>query len=447
MDIKDILLKPKSYDQSELTISGWVSYFRGNEKVCFVEINDGSTIKNLQVVFKGFDFKLLENLKPGSAAVIKGKILHTPGKSQEVEMQALELVDYKKADEDYPIQNKEIKLETLREIPHLRHRTKVLRAVMLIRSTLAQEIHKYFIDKNFYYMNSPIITSNDGEGAGETFEVYGSEIKHFFGKNNKATLGVTGQLHGESYAVGFKKIYTFAPTFRAENSNTKKHLAEFWMVEPEVAFANLYDMINLAQDLLKNVLEKTLEKNKFEFEFLSEFLNINLKERIELFTKSDLKIVDYRDAIKELEKHKDKFENKDIKFGLDLGTEHERYLVESIFKCPIALVNFPKAFKAFYMHQNDDGNTVAAFDLLIPQVGELIGGSQREVRYEKLKQRINELNISEKDFKWYLDLRRFGDMGSSGFGLGFERLVVYATGIENIRDSIPYPRTVDNIKM
>lgn len=219
------------------------------------------------------------------------------------------------------------------------------------------------------------------------------------------------------------------------------------MVEPEVAFANLYDMINLAQDLLKNVLEKTLEKNKFEFEFLSEFLNINLKERIELFTKSDLKIVDYRDAIKELEKHKDKFENKDIKFGLDLGTEHERYLVESIFKCPIALINFPKAFKAFYMHQNDDGNTVAAFDLLIPQVGELIGGSQREVRYEKLKQRINELNISEKDFKWYLDLRRFGDMGSSGFGLGFERLVVYATGIENIRDSIPYPRTVDNIKM
>ncbi|WP_426461544.1 asparagine--tRNA ligase [Mycoplasma hafezii] len=448
--IKKILLKPNFYDGwTDVEISGWVSSNRGNKKIRFIELNDGSTIKNLQLVFKGdFDFELLDTLKPGAALVAKGSFKATPESKQPIEMNVSEIVRSKNVDEDYPIQNQEIKLETLRELPQLRHRTNLLRAIMLIRSTLAQEVHKYFMMRDFYYMNSPIITSNDGEGAGETFNVSDSNLDDpFFGKGNKSTLGVTGQLHGESYAIGMKKIYTFAPTFRAERSNTKRHLAEFWMIEPEVAFYDLKDVIHLADDLLKVVIANTMAKHKDELAYLDAYTNNGLIDRLNHFVNTPLKIVDYQEAIDQLAAVKENFENQDIKFGLDLGSEHEKYLTEVIYKAPIAVINFPKDFKAFYMHQNEDGRTVAAFDLLVPGVGELVGGSQRESDYNKLVQRINELGIDQTDLQWYLDLRRFGHMLSSGFGIGFERLVMYVTGIENIRDTIPYPRTNGNIRM
>ncbi|MBU4693157.1 asparagine--tRNA ligase [Mycoplasma sp. CSL7491-lung] len=449
--IKKMILKPNFYDGwTDVTVKGWVVSNRGSKKIRFIEMNDGSTVKNLQVVFKGeqFDFDLLDQLRNGAAIEIKGSLNATPNSPQPIEMKAIELIGYKNVDEDFPIQKQEMKIETLREIPHQRHRTNLFRSVMLIRSTLAKEVHKYFDNKGFYYMNSPIITSNDGEGAGETFLVDDSSKEgNFFGKGNKASLGVTGQLHGESYALGMNKIYTFAPTFRAENSNTKRHLAEFWMIEPEMAFYDLNKTILLADDMLKVVIRNTLSINKLEIEYLNEHIDNNLISRLENYINTPLKIVDYKDAIEELSKVKDRFENQDIKFGLDLGSEHEKYLTDELYKAPVAVINFPKDFKAFYMYQNEDGKTVAAFDLLVPGVGELIGGSQRETNYEKLVQRVNELGIDQEDLQWYLDLRRFGHMQSSGFGVGFERLVMYVAGMENIRDTIPYPRTPGNIKM
>ncbi|MEA4162427.1 asparagine--tRNA ligase [Mycoplasma sp. 4404] len=448
--IKKILLRPEFFDGwTDVTIKGWVSSNRGNKKIRFIEVNDGSTISNLQVVFKGeaFDFDLLDQTKPGSAIIIKGSLHATPNAPQPIELVATE-VTVKKVDEDYPIQNQEINLETLREIPHLRHRTNLIKAIMLVRSTLAHEIHKYFISKEFFLMASPIITSNDGEGAGETFIVSDNESKDpFFGKSKKATLGVTGQLHGESYAIGMNKIYTFAPTFRAENSNTKRHLAEFWMIEPEVAFYNLFDVIHLADDMLKVVVRNTLAKNKTEIEYLDKVTNNGLIKRLEHFVETPLKIIDYKEAIEELKKVADTFENKDIYFGLDLASEHEKYLTDKLYKAPVAVINFPKDFKAFYMKQNEDNKTVAAFDLLVPGVGEMIGGSERESDYDKLVTRVKELGIDQEDLQWYLDLRRFGHMLTSGFGIGFERLVMYVTGTENIRETIPYPRSNGSIKM
>ncbi|WP_027121065.1 asparagine--tRNA ligase [Mycoplasma leonicaptivi] len=450
--IKHILLKPNFYDGwNNVLINGWVQSNRGNKKIRFIEINDGSTISNLQVVFKGeqFDFDLLDQLKLGSAIVLRGKLKATPEAKQPIELNCSEILLRKPVDEDYPIQNQEIKLETLREIPHQRHRTNILKAVMLIRSTLAHEIHKYFINKKFHYMNSPIITSNDGEGAGETFNVSDSNINSepFFGKNNKATLGVTGQLHGESYALGMQKIYTFGPTFRAERSNTKRHLAEFWMIEPEMEFYDLNQTINLADDMLKVVIRNTIAQHKEEFELLDKYSQNTLLNRLNHFINTPLLTIDYKDAINELEKAKDIFEEKNIYFGLDLASEHEKYLTDVVYKSPVAVINFPKSFKAFYMKQNNDNQTVASFDLLVPGIGELIGGSQRECDYDKLVTRIKELNIDQDDLQWYLDLRRFGHVMSSGFGIGFERLVMYVTGMENIRDVIPYPRTTGNIRM
>lgn len=447
--IKKYLLKPDFYDGWEVTLQGWVSSNRGNKKIRFVSLNDGSTVKNIQIVFKSetFDLELVDSLRTGAALVVKGTLHSTPEAKQPIELQASEIVSYKNVDEDYPIQNQEMKMDVLRELPHMRHRTSLIKAIMLIRSTLAQEVHKYFAARDFYYMNSPIITSNDGEGAGETFNVSDGSKDGFFGKGNKATLGVTGQLHGESYAIGMNKIYTFAPTFRAENSNTKRHLAEFWMIEPEVAFYDLHDAIKLAHNLIKVVVRNVLHKNKFELEYIQETLQNGIIERLEKFVESPLKIVDYKEALEILDKVKERFEDKNIHFGLDLGSEHERYLTDEYFKAPVAVINFPKDFKAFYMHQNEDGKTVAAFDLLVPGVGEMVGGSQRESDYDKLLKRVQELGIDEKDLQWYLDLRRFGHAASAGFGVGFERLVMYVTGIENIRDVIPYPRTAGNIRM
>ncbi|EFF41340.1 asparagine--tRNA ligase [Mycoplasmopsis alligatoris] len=448
--VKLLLLRPNYYNNWEnFELEGWVDSNRGNNKLRFINLNDGSTVKSLQIVIKGtnFDFELLDQIKIGASIKVTGKIVATPGSKQPIELVASQIQLLKNTDNDYPIQNQEINVETLREIPHIRHRTKTLKSAMLIRSVLAQEIHKYFIAHDYFLMASPIITSNDGEGAGETFNVSDDSKEPFFGLNKKATLGVTGQLHAESYAIGFKKVYTFAPTFRAEHSNTKKHAAEFWMVEPEIAFYKLNDVVNLADHMLKTVIRNTLAKCKFEFDFLEENVDSELRARLDLFINNKLSIIDYTQAIKELQKVKDIFENQDIEFGLDLATEHERYIAEKLFNGPVAVINFPKAFKAFYMHQNDDNKTVAAFDLLVPGIGELIGGSQREVRYEKLLERVKELKIDQEDLQWYLDLRRFGDSGSSGFGLGFERLVMYVTGLDNIRDVIPYPRTTGNIRM
>ncbi|EIE41915.1 asparaginyl-tRNA synthetase [Mycoplasmopsis canis UFG4] len=449
--IKSILLKPNFYDTwTNVEIKGWIASNRGNKKIRFIEINDGSTISNLQTVFKGekFDAEVLDQLKPGAAIIVKGTLIATPNSPQPIEMSVDELVSYKNVDDDYPIQSQEMKLETLRDLPHLRHRTTLLRAVMLIRSTLAQEVHKYFINNDFHYLNSPIITSNDGEGAGETFNVAdSSSTDEFFGKGKKATLGVTGQLHGESYALGMNRIYTFGPTFRAERSNTKRHLAEFWMIEPEMAFYDLKDTINLADDMLKVVIRNTMAKHKKELKFLDSYTNNGLIERLKHFTETPLKIVEYTEALEKLAEVKDIFENKDIRYGLDLGSEHEKYLTEKVYNAPIAVINFPKDFKAFYMKQNDDNKSVASFDLLVPGIGELIGGSQRETDYNKIVKRVNELKIDQDDLQWYLDLRRFGQMMSSGFGIGFERLVMYVTGMDNIRDSIPYPRTTGNIRM
>ncbi|UWD34110.1 asparagine--tRNA ligase [Mesomycoplasma molare] len=445
--VKKILSNIKDFDGKEVKVLGWTSSLRGNKKIKFLELNDGSTVYNLQVVLKSesVDLEVVDKTRDGAAISIVGIIKHTPNSKQIAELQAIEFKLLKNTDEDFPIQKKEISMEVLREIPHLRHRTKLIKSVMLIRSTLALEIHNFFSKHNFLYVSSPIITSNDGEGAGETFIVDSESVKDFFGK--KATLGVTGQLHAEAYAIGFNKVYTFGPTFRAENSHTKKHAAEFWMVEPEVAFYELKDIIKLADHMLKTVIKKTLEVNKLEFDFLEESIDSKLREKLSNFVNKKISIIDYKDAIEELKKVKTDFEEQNIHFGLDLATEHEKYLAEKLFQGPVAVINYPKEFKAFYMHQNDDGKTVSAFDLLVPGIGELIGGSQREVRHEKLLSRIKELSISEEELKWYLDLRRFGDAGSSGFGLGFERLVMYVTGIDNIRDAIPFPRTPNNLKM
>lgn len=414
-----------------------------------MSINDGSTVENLQVTIKDekFDFDVLDSVNLGAAVRIKGDIILTPKAQQPLELLTSKFELLSNTENNYPIQKQEINLETLREIPHIRHRTNTIRAVMIIRSTLAQEIHSYFEKNGFLYFNAPIITSNDGEGAGELFYVNdGNKNNPFFGNKN-ATLGVTGQLHAESYALGFKKVYTFAPTFRAEHSNTKKHAAEFWMIEPEVAFYDLEDAIRLADHLLKQTIKNTMKKCPKEFEFLQKNIDHSLIEKLESFVKTKITIMDYRDALVHLNKAKDRFENQNIEFGLDFSTEHERYLSEEVVKGPVAITNFPKSFKAFYMHQNSDDQTVAAFDLLVPGIGELIGGSQREVRYDKLLQRALEVGINQADLQWYLDLRHFGNAGSAGFGIGFERLVMYVTGVDNIRDVIPYPRTSGNIKM
>ncbi|MBZ4195512.1 asparagine--tRNA ligase [Mycoplasma tauri] len=447
--INEVFKQPKKFRNLNIAIRAWVVSNRGNKKIRFITISDGSTVEQLQVTIKGnkFNFDELDSIRMGAAIETKGVVKLTPNAKQPLELVAERFKLLKNVDSDFPIQKQEINVETLREFPHLRHRTNLFRSVMLIRSTLAQEIHRYFAEKGFLYFNSPIITSNDGEGAGELFYVNDGNKKNPFFPLNNATLGVTGQLHAESYAIGFNKVYTFAPTFRAEHSNTKKHAAEFWMVEPEVAFYDLKQIIRLADDLLKNVIKNTIAKHPKEFAYLSENIDKNLINRLKSFIKTKLSILDYKDAIFELQKVKTRFENQDIKFGLDLGTEHERYLAEEVIKGPVAIINFPKSFKAFYMHQNNDGETVASFDMLVPGIGELIGGSQREVRYEKLLQRALEVGINQEDLQWYFDLRRFGDAGSSGFGIGFERLVMYVTGVDNIRDVIPYPRTSGNIKM
>ena len=442
MKIKDILSFKK---EQSIELHGWVVSNRGNNKIRFLTINDGSCFENLQIVIKGDDVDRISSARMGAAVFTRGNVVLTPQAQQPVELISEKTELLKNTDEDYPLQKQEMSMEVLREIPHLRHRTNILRAVMRVRSTLLLEIHSFFNKRGFLNVASPIITSNDGEGAGEAFVVDDESKEMFFGK--KATLGVTGQLHAEAYANGFGDVYTFAPTFRAEKSHTQKHAAEFWMVEPEMAFSNLNDGIKLADELLKEVIKNTIEKHKGEFDFFVENVDKNLLDRLNDFIKKGIQVVDYSKAIEELVKVKENFEEQDIKFGMDLGTEHEKYIAEKIFKGPVAVINYPKEIKAFYMKQNDDKKTVAAFDVLVPGIGELVGGSERECDYQKLETRVKEMGIDQEDLKWYLDLRRFGQNESVGFGLGFERLIMYVTGMQNIKDTIPFVRTPNNLKM
>ncbi|WP_156933555.1 asparagine--tRNA ligase [[Mycoplasma] collis] len=444
--IKKIISEAHLFEGKNIQIKGWVTNLRGNLKIKFLDLNDGSTVENLQIVLKNgdIDLEIVDKTRLGAAVMIEGILTKSKNLNQNLELEAKNFNILKNTDEDFPIQKKEISMEFLRDIPHLRHRTKIIKTIMLIRSTLTLQIHNFFNSKGFINLAAPIITSNDGEGSGEMFVIDDESEKKFFGKTAK--LGVTGQLHAEAYATGMKKVYTFAPIFRAENSHTKKHAAEFWMVEPEVAFYDLKQVIELADEMLKKVIKNTLEINKFEFIFLDSTTSPGIIQKLNNFVDSKVNIIEYRDAIKILNEVKEQFEEKDIKFGTDLATEHERYLAEVVFKTPVFVVNYPKNIKAFYMFENEDKETVASFDMLVPGIGELIGGSQRENDYKKLEKRINELNISQEEMQWYLDLRRFGNAGSSGFGLGFERLIMFITGIDNIRDTIPFPRTPNNLK-
>ncbi len=450
MNIKKLLNSLKKIkDNDQYTIEGWILANRGNEKIRFLSLNDGSTSDNLQIVIKGkniLDFKI-DKINLGTSVKVSGTLILTPKSPQPIELVASTLEIINTSDDDYPIQKKETTLDFLREIPHLRHKTNLFRTIMLIRNSLVFELHRYFQENGFINVASPIITSNDCEGAGETLEVNNPNNKNYYFFKERAYLGVSGQLHAEAYANGFKKVYTFAPTFRAENSHTSRHLAEFWMVEPEVAFANLNDVILLADNLLKTIIANTLKNYPSEMKILNDLKNGTLIPTLKDFINKDLKILDYKEAIKILEKNKKMFEDQNIFFGMDLSSEHEKFIAEKIVNGPVALINYPKELKAFYMYQNIDNKTVAAFDLLVPGIGELMGGSQRESRYKKLEQRLKELNIKQEPLQWYLDLRRYGYAPSSGFGIGFERLVMYVTGISNIRDVIPFPRTPGGIKM
>ncbi len=456
-----------------IEIKGWVRRFRSNR---FIALNDGSTINNIQCVvdFENTDESILKRITTGAAVHIKGELVESQGKGQKVEIQVTSVEILGDSDpEEYPIQPKKHTFEFLRENAHLRTRTSTFSAVMRLRSSLSFAVHKYFNDNGFYYMHTPIITGSDAEGAGETFRVSTLDIKNpplsddgkidykkdFFGKESNLT--VSGQLEAETYAMSLGKVYTFGPTFRAENSNTTRHLSEFWMIEPEVAFMDLAGNMDLAEDFMKSVLNYILEHNLEDLEFLNQRLldeektkpqaersEMSLIEKIKFVVDNNFKRVSYTEAIDILKNSKP---NKKKKFnyiieewGADLQSEHERFLVEKHFKSPVILFDYPANIKAFYMRLNEDGKTVRAMDILFPGIGEMVGGSQREERLEVLKEKMKALDISEEELWWYLDLRKYGTAVHSGFGLGFERLVMFATGMGNIRDVIPYPRTPQN---
>ena len=456
-EIRELFKNTKEYTKDKITVCGWVRTIRSSKTFGFIELNDGTFFKSVQVVFddKLKNFSEIEKLGVGASLVIEGQLIETPENKQPFEIKASNIEIEGISPSDYPLQKKRHTFEYLRTVAHLRPRTNTFSAVFRVRSVIAYAMHKFFNERNFVYVNTPIITGSDCEGAGEMFRLTTLDLlnppkteegeidysKDFFGK--EANLTVSGQLSAEAYAMAFKNVYTFGPTFRAENSNTGRHAAEFWMIEPEIAFAELEDDMKLAEDLLKYVINYVLENAKEEMEFFNNFVDKGLMERLENIINNDFARVTYTEAIELLEKCDAKFEYP-VKWGIDLQTEHERYLTEQIFKKPVFVTNYPKEIKAFYMRLNDDNKTVAAMDLLVPGVGELIGGSQREERLDILKQRINELGLKEEDYWWYLELRKFGGTKHSGFGLGFERCVMYLTGMSNIRDVIPFPRTSKN---
>jgi len=442
----------------DVRVNGWVRTKRGNKNIVFIALNDGSTINNIQIVVEAqsFDETILKDITTGACLNVKGRLVESHGQGQVVEIAASEIEIYGKADADtYPLQKKGHSMEFLREIAHLRFRTNTFGAVFRIRHSLAFAIHKYFNDRGFYYLHTPIITGSDCEGAGEMFHVTTLDLKNiprdkdgsvnyrddFFGKETNLT--VSGQLEGELGALSLGEIYTFGPTFRAENSNTPRHLAEFWMIEPEMAFYDLADNMDLAEDFLKYLIRYILENCSEDISFLNNMIDKDLVERLKFVTENDFVRITYTEAVDILEKADRKWEFA-IGWGKDLQAEHERYLVENHFRRPVILTDYPKEIKAFYMKQNEDGKTVKAMDVLFPRIGEIIGGSQREEVYEKLRNRITELNLNLEDFWWYLETRKFGTAPHSGFGLGFERLMLFITGMSNIRDVIPFPRTPKN---
>ena len=457
LNVRDLYHHQEEYAGQEVTVGGWVRSIRDSKTFGFMVLSDGTFFEPLQVVYgdKLDNFAAISKLNVGSAVIVTGVVTLTPQAKQPFEIQATEVVVEGPSTPDYPLQKKRHSFEYLRTISHLRPRTNTFQAVFRVRSLIAYAIHKFFQERDFVYVHTPLITGSDCEGAGEMFQVTTMDLgnvpktkdgavdfsKDFFGKSTNLT--VSGQLNGETFAMAFKNIYTFGPTFRAENSNTTRHAAEFWMIEPEIAFADLTDDMMLAESMLKYVINYVLEHAPEEMEFFNKFVDKGLIDRLRHVAESDFGRITYTDAIKELEKYNDQFEYK-VYWGCDLQTEHERYLTEQIFKRPVFVTDYPKEIKAFYMKLNEDGKTVAAMDCLVPGIGEIIGGSQREDDLETLKQRMAECGLKEEDYGFYLDLRRYGSARHAGFGLGFERCVMYLTGMGNIRDVIPFPRTVGN---
>ncbi len=457
MTICDMYQKTEQYIDKEVTIGGWIRSIRGSKHFGFMVLHDGTCFQPIQVVFGESlpNFAQISRMNVGTAVIVKGILTPTPEAKQPFEIQAAEVSLEGASAPDYPLQKKRHSLEYLRTIPHLRPRTNTFQAVFRIRSLAAFAIHQFFQERGFVYVHTPLITGNDCEGAGEMFQVttldpeqipFNEEggvdyRRDFFGK--KTSLTVSGQLDVEAFAQAFSNTYTFGPTFRAENSNTARHAAEFWMIEPEMAFADLKENMRVAEDMLKYIISYVMEKAPDEMDFLNRFVDTGLKERLSHVLHSEFGQVTYTKAIEILEEQKDRFEYP-VFWGCDLQTEHERYLTEEVFQRPVFVTDYPKEIKAFYMKGNPDGKTVAAMDCLVPGIGEIIGGSQREDDLERLTERMEELRLDLESYRYYLDLRKYGSTRHSGFGLGFERCVMYLTGISNIRDAIPYPRTVKN---
>src|SRR5450759_1432643 len=457
--VKNLLSNPVL--GSDVLVKGWVRTRRGNKNIQFIALNDGSTINNIQVVVEAasFDENLLKEISTGACIGVTGKLIESQGQGQNIEISASAIELYGKSDaETYPLQKKGHSMEFLRENAHLRFRTNTFGAVFRIRHAMAFAIHKYFNDKDFIYLHTPIITGSDAEGAGEMFQVTTMDFKNmprkedgsvdyssdFFGKQTNLT--VSGQLEGELGALSLGDIYTFGPTFRAENSNTPRHLAEFWMIEPEMAFYDLNDNMDLAEEFVKYLIRYALDNCIEDLEFLNNMIDKALLERLKFVVENEFVRLSYTEAVSILTASGKKWEYQ-VGWGRDLQAEHERYLVEEHFKRPVILTDYPKEIKAFYMKQNDDGKTVRAMDVLFPGIGEIIGGSQREEQYDRLLARIKELKLQEKDFWWYLETRKYGSAPHSGFGLGFERLILFVTGMSNIRDVIPFPRTPKNLSL
>ena len=454
INIRDLFRDKEKYLGNKVTVGGWVRSVRDSKTFGFIVVNDGTFFEPLQVVYHDTmeNFAQISRLNVGAAIIVTGTLIATPDAKQPFEIQADSIEVEGESTPDYPLQKKRHSMEYLRTITHLRPRTNTFQAVFRVRSLIAYAIHQFFQERNFVYVHTPLITGSDCEGAGEMFQVTTMDLnnvpktedgkvdysKDFFGKPTNLT--VSGQLNGETYAMAFKNIYTFGPTFRAENSNTTRHAAEFWMIEPEMAFADLKDDMILAESMIKYVIRYVLENAPEEMNFFNSFVDKGLLERLNHVLNSEFGHVTYTEAVKILEQHNDKFEYK-VSWGCDLQTEHERFLTEEIYKRPLFVTDYPKEIKAFYMKLNDDGRTVAAMDCLVPGIGEIIGGSQREDDYDKLVARMDELGLKKEDYQFYLDLRKYGSARHAGFGLGFERCVMYLTGMSNIRDVIPFPRT------
>jgi len=458
--VRELFKNTEKYVDKEIEIGGWVRNKRPSKQFGFIVLNDGTYFTPVQVVYNDSisNFQEISKINVGAALIVRGTLVLTPNAKQPFEIQAASVTVEGPSSGDYPLQPKKHSMEFLRSIPHLRPRANTFQAVFRVRSLAAMAIHQFFQDRDFVYVNTPLITGSDCEGAGEMFQVTTLDLnnipltedgkvdfsKDFFGKPTNLT--VSGQLNGETYAMAFRNIYTFGPTFRAENSNTTRHAAEFWMIEPEMAFADLDDLLRVEEDMLKYIISYVLEHAPEEMAFFNQFVDKGLLDRLNNILNNDFGRITYTDAVALLEKHNDQFEYP-VSWGCDLQTEHERYLTEVIFKKPVFVTDYPKDIKAFYMKLNPDGKTVAAVDCLVPGVGEITGGSQREDNYEILKARIEELGMNPEDYDFYMDLRKYGSCRHAGFGLGFERCVMYLTGIGNIRDALPFPRTVGNCEL